>query len=892
MPSSQNPEQQPKNASSHKKNKKRQVESKFDEAGRAETQVGRSEYVKLPDITSPQHSRESTEPLQLDHVSLERLTEEITSRVSHELSLRDQKLMEHVKDIIAQSVTPLPLNTEQQQLYRESSHSHAKVKPQREDCASNPSQDFPSKIPVRVALPKLVEPQAAAVSVSKLSRAPNLQGHKELVPGERGQDYGDAFVGDVVMPKRRPSIGDSKLPILLNRNARKSAGPDSEEEVSRPKDDAGSVGTENSRAANSDGIHYPQCRSVVYAPSCVVEAPPPQPSATLSLHHIYGYDGDFTRHGSNLHAKNILWADEERVIYPAAAVVVVQNVRDRRQGFFCGHSEDVTCVAIHPRKEVAASSQLGKDCVVLLWDVDKIGKGISSSKSVAKLKPASGVRGVSGLSFSGDGRLLIAHGVDESHSLMVFDWKDSVLIATAKLGHNDVSQIVFNSYLYSAIDSAAAAAALAGGGAPGGADSPQKAVCVLSSCYTIVSFGGKQIKFWTLKEEAGAGGSTLEDISTFKGRKLNQKKGSALAVKYSLEGNLAKLPNKKSMPEITSFAISNDSLPFQSVSSTSPKARVFFGTVEGSVYIWEQVEDASNSGVQAGCAAWLPRGRLVSVVTALHDAPIMDMDYVSNHYGSGEESVTVEKFVTSCAAGIVNVWQLNREQGGETPMDHLGSFALEREHARSVAWDRTGEYVILGTAANSVMLLTYNEVEAPVGGDDGEIAIQVDIQVKILNQSHDGKVRRLAVHPVFGSVLATVSSDKSVRLWTTSMLRQCACLNLPDCATSVAFSADGRNLTAGNEKGELYVFESEEVDALLNGHHPDAFSADAFSAANWKMKLRKSVVAKTGKVFIEPQCFILTRLKIIGHAGTSANCDRWTRRRRWWRQTKVCGEKV
>ena len=63
-----------------------------------------------------------------------------------------------------------------------------------------------------------------------------------------------------------------------------------------------------------------------------------------------------------------------------------------------------------------------------------------------------GVRGVSGVNFTADGRFLVALGIDDAHSMVLFDWAAKITIATAKIGHGDVFQMGFNPFLFMSTD--------------------------------------------------------------------------------------------------------------------------------------------------------------------------------------------------------------------------------------------------------------------------------------------------------------------------------------------------------------------------------------------------------------------------------------------------------
>ena len=70
----------------------------------------------------------------------------------------------------------------------------------------------------------------------------------------------------------------------------------------------------------------------------------------LDLEWIYGFRGFDTRRAA-------LWAGGGKIVYPAAAVVVVYDVGSHKQTFFREHKDDVLGVAVHAKRNLVASSQ-------------------------------------------------------------------------------------------------------------------------------------------------------------------------------------------------------------------------------------------------------------------------------------------------------------------------------------------------------------------------------------------------------------------------------------------------------------------------------------------------------------------------------------------------------
>lgn len=156
---------------------------------------------------------------------------------------------------------------------------------------------------------------------------------------------------------------------------------------------------------NPEGVQYPQCRSVVFpsskeskvilqerknhalisgGPYSSASLPTPlinSPAASLQLNYVHGYDGDINNHGK-LSSNNILWLTHASshssshnistslIAYPSASLVVVMDVNTLNQNFFTGHTEDVTCLSLHPIHPLIASGQKGNQSRILIWNYE------------------------------------------------------------------------------------------------------------------------------------------------------------------------------------------------------------------------------------------------------------------------------------------------------------------------------------------------------------------------------------------------------------------------------------------------------------------------------------------------------------------------------------------
>jgi hypothetical protein len=154
------------------------------------------------------------------------------------------------------------------------------------------------------------------------------------------------------------------------------------------------------------------------------------PDGHLELQHAYGYAG-WTRGALALSASG-------EVVYPASCLCIIASVRAQAstQRFFAGHTSEVSALALHPSGSLCASGQSGLAPYVCVWD-------IATSHPLATLRGVHS-KGISCLAFSADGRVLASLGADAQHTLALYDWESTTLLARAHAGLEHLSAIAFS----------------------------------------------------------------------------------------------------------------------------------------------------------------------------------------------------------------------------------------------------------------------------------------------------------------------------------------------------------------------------------------------------------------------------------------------------------------
>ncbi|XP_032820802.2 echinoderm microtubule-associated protein-like 6 isoform X1 [Petromyzon marinus] len=145
------------------------------------------------------------------------------------------------------------------------------------------------------------------------------------------------------------------------------------------------------------------------------------PSSSLRLHFVHGYRGYDCRN-------NLYYTQTGEVVHHVAAVGIVYNRQQHTQRFYLGHDDDILCLAIHPAKDYIATGQVGRDAAVHVWDTETL-------RPLAVLK-GEHRRGVCAVEFSADGKRLVSVGLDDAHTIVVWEWKRGEKIASAR-GHKE-----------------------------------------------------------------------------------------------------------------------------------------------------------------------------------------------------------------------------------------------------------------------------------------------------------------------------------------------------------------------------------------------------------------------------------------------------------------------
>ncbi|XP_078620159.1 echinoderm microtubule-associated protein-like 2 [Branchiostoma floridae x Branchiostoma japonicum] len=183
------------------------------------------------------------------------------------------------------------------------------------------------------------------------------------------------------------------------------------------------------------------------------------PKKRLELDWVYGYNGSSCR--ANLHQ---LGSGE--VVYFIAAVAVLYDTKEKAQRHYLGHTDDITCLAVHPDGVTVVSGQVGghrRDIElphyakldpyfstpdrdnwyksrVCIWD----SRTLHTISVIGAGQLRFGPRAVSFSVRDGGSQLAIANENGSGTMLRLWDWKNKHVLAEAKATTDPLFLTVFN----------------------------------------------------------------------------------------------------------------------------------------------------------------------------------------------------------------------------------------------------------------------------------------------------------------------------------------------------------------------------------------------------------------------------------------------------------------
>jgi microtubule-associated protein-like 6 len=149
-----------------------------------------------------------------------------------------------------------------------------------------------------------------------------------------------------------------------------------------------------------------------------------KPTKNLLLEWVYGYNGHSSR-------QSLFYSAMGEIIYPAAALVVIENVAKHEQRHFNQHYDLITALAIFSEIDggpnpltIVASGERGFRPTIHVWD--------ATTLDVLSTLVGFHRGGISILNFSPSREKLVTMGIDPYHSMAIYRWRTSELLFTAR----------------------------------------------------------------------------------------------------------------------------------------------------------------------------------------------------------------------------------------------------------------------------------------------------------------------------------------------------------------------------------------------------------------------------------------------------------------------------
>lgn len=118
------------------------------------------------------------------------------------------------------------------------------------------------------------------------------------------------------------------------------------------------------------------------------------------------------------------------MIYFVGRILIIYNSLNKKQRFYEGHKQKVTCFNIHPEKVIVASGEVSESPCIHIWN----------HKNTEQLKviKTNHRNGILKLKFSDDGEYIVSVGMDKYFSIQVTNWKSEDIISVRNQGNEPI----------------------------------------------------------------------------------------------------------------------------------------------------------------------------------------------------------------------------------------------------------------------------------------------------------------------------------------------------------------------------------------------------------------------------------------------------------------------
>jgi microtubule-associated protein-like 1/2 len=173
---------------------------------------------------------------------------------------------------------------------------------------------------------------------------------------------------------------------------------------------------------------------------------PSKPDKAFVIDHVYGFSGDRNK------SMCYFGKDNNEIIFPAAALGVVQDLKTRKQKFFGGgekdkdadkyikdhptHQDDITAfdIAGGEQRNIVATGECGKLSTVHVWDT-------TSMSSIASFSLGPTAKGCAALSISPCQRYVAAVDQSNDHTMYIYNVQRKKMLLSLSAGTDTIFTI-------------------------------------------------------------------------------------------------------------------------------------------------------------------------------------------------------------------------------------------------------------------------------------------------------------------------------------------------------------------------------------------------------------------------------------------------------------------
>ena len=153
------------------------------------------------------------------------------------------------------------------------------------------------------------------------------------------------------------------------------------------------------------------------------------PDLSLRLEYAYGFRSQDMRN-------SVRYSKNGDIAFTLGSLGVVMNRATKSQTFFQRHTDAITSFTMSKDGKYAATGQMGHEPFVAVWDPQ-------TCATLATI-PDLHSKSVSNLAFSFSSKLIATVGLDEDHTISIYDWRSGMLVSRAYGGSPHVLDIAFS----------------------------------------------------------------------------------------------------------------------------------------------------------------------------------------------------------------------------------------------------------------------------------------------------------------------------------------------------------------------------------------------------------------------------------------------------------------